>query len=103
MFNMAAILAITLALTPLLFVDSDSARTWIAAHRYPLLIWRLGVYAITVRVWWKLRLRFITSEGRDAASAAAFRRAEIAALLSIVLLEATNWLPQVDSLGRENK
>lgn len=103
MVNTAAILAITLALTPLLFVDSDSARTWITDHRYPLLIWRLGVYAITARVWWKLRLRFITSEGRDAASTAALRRAEIAALLSIVLLEAANWFPQLDSFGSENK
>lgn len=101
MVNMAAILAITLALAPLLFVDSSSARTWIEDHKYPLLIWRLGVYTITARLWWKLRLRFTTSESRDPASYAAFRRAEIAALVSIVLLEATNWLPHIGSLGSE--
>jgi hypothetical protein len=82
----------------LLSVDSASAQSWIAGHKYPLLVWRLGLYSITARVWWKLRLRFITGEGREAA---AVRRAEIAALLSIVLIEATNWLPQLNSLGAE--
>jgi hypothetical protein len=101
--NMVVLLAITIALSLLLFVDSRSARTWIADHKYPLLIWRLGVYAITARVWWKLRLRIVSREGSDPVSADPLRRAEIAALLSIVLIEAINWLPQLGSLGIENK
>jgi len=101
--NMAVVLAIALAFTPSLFVDSDSAQTWVTNHQSPLLIWRLGVYTVTARVWWKLRLRLTTREGRDAESIASVRRAEIAALLSIVLLEATNWLPQLGSLGGEHK
>lgn len=60
---------------------------WIQGHRLYLLLWRVLLYAITVYAWIPMRRRVLSAE----ADAAAVRllRAEVAAGVAVVLIEAT--------------
>lgn len=66
---------------------------WLSAHRGGFLAWRLCLYAGTGYGWWRMRRRL---RAREAAPEAVrhLQRTEFAAVLAIVLLEASTWLTQ---------
>ena len=59
---------------------------WLHAHAWMLALWRLGLYAAIVRGWWWMRTRVRQRENAPE-SRRRLRRAEIAAVLAIVLTE----------------
>ncbi len=73
--------------------DVQHWQQWLRAHRGGFLAWRLCLYAgIGYGGWWmhrRLRDRDMSLEARRR-----LQRTEIAAVLAIVLLEASAWLNQ---------
>jgi hypothetical protein len=65
---------------------------WLRAHEGWFIAWRLALYSVTARAWWRMRarqqLQALTAEARGR-----LRRAEVAAVFVVVLIEALRWLP----------
>lgn len=59
---------------------------WLHAHAWTFGLWRLGLYAAIVRGWWWMRTRVRQRENSFEAQRR-LMRAEIAAVLAIVLTE----------------
>lgn len=72
--------------------DVDGWQRWLRSHASAFLMWRLCLYAATGYGWWRMRQRVYR---RDTAPEAHRRlqRAEMAAVVAIVLLEGSTWLP----------
>ncbi|HEX7638013.1 MAG TPA: hypothetical protein VF457_06410 [Burkholderiaceae bacterium] len=65
---------------------------WLRAHEGAFLAWRLALYSATAWGWWRMRARL----RRRAPAAEARRRllrAEVAAVIVILLVEGLRWLP----------
>jgi hypothetical protein len=60
---------------------------WFQEHRAYFLLWRLLVYGVTMCAWLPMRRRVLRSEG-DAAAPGRLIRAEVAAIVVVVLIEA---------------
>lgn len=65
--------------------------SWFSQHRFLLLGWRLLLYAATLVGWYWMRRRLLTPES-NAAARSHLRRAELAAVIVIAVLECTTWL-----------
>lgn len=64
---------------------------WLRAHAGYFFAWRLLLYCATAYGWWRMRRRLRQYEpGSETLSR--LRRTEVAALVSVVLLEASQWL-----------
>lgn len=64
-------------------------RAWLQAHAAYLLIWRICLYLAIGIGWWRMRQRIL---GRDPDHRQRLQRAELAAVATIVLLEASQAL-----------
>lgn len=62
---------------------------WIQAHAAHLLIWRICLYLAIGMGWWRIRPRLL---GRNPHHRHRLQRAELAAVATIVLLEASQVL-----------
>jgi hypothetical protein len=72
----------------LLCGDVSHWSRWLDSHRGHFWLWRLGVYAVTAYGWRWMRGRVLRREG-DVETSRRLRRAEIAAVLAILALEAS--------------
>jgi len=64
---------------------------WMRTHAGYFFTWRLLLYGATAYGWWRMRRRLRQYEpGSETQNR--LRRTEVAALLSVVLLEASQWL-----------
>ncbi|QTB44274.1 hypothetical protein J3J51_00470 [Burkholderia pseudomallei] len=59
---------------------------WLHAHAWMFALWRLGLYAAIVRGWWWMRTR-VRQRENSSETQRRLMRAEIAAVLAIVLTE----------------
>ena len=69
----------------------DDWECWLRAHSAHFLVWRLLVYTATAYGWWWMRRR-LRERGPDSESHQRLLRVEIAAVVTIVLLEASQLL-----------
>ena len=69
----------------------DDWERWLRAHSAHFLVWRLLVYPATAYGWWWMRRRLREREP-DSESHQRLLRVEIAAVVTIVLLEASQLL-----------
>lgn len=69
----------------------DDWEHWLRAHSTHFLVWRLLVYTATAYGWWRMRRRLLEREP-SAESHQRLRRVEIAAVVTIALLEASQLL-----------
>ena len=69
----------------------DDWERWLRAHSAHFLVWRLLVYTATAYGWWWMRRRLREREP-DSESHQRLLRVEIAAVVTIVLLEASQLL-----------
>lgn len=69
----------------------DDWEHWLRAHSVHFLVWRLLVYTATAYGWWWMRGRLLQREP-SAESHQHLRRVEIAAVVTIALLEASQLL-----------
>ena len=69
----------------------DDWERWLRAHSAHFLVWRLLVYTVTAYGWWWMRGRLREREP-DSESHQRLLRVEIAAVVTIVLLEASQLL-----------
>ena len=70
----------------------DGWQRWLRATRGYFFAWRLLLYAATAYGWWWMRRRLLEREP-SAESHQRLRRVEIAALITLVLLEGSQLLP----------
>ena len=64
---------------------------WLRTHAGYFFAWRLLLYSATAYGWWRMRRRLRLYEP-GSETLIRLRRTEMAALLSVVLLEASQWL-----------
>ncbi|MBB0025235.1 MULTISPECIES: hypothetical protein [Burkholderiaceae] len=69
----------------------DGWQHWLAAHRGYFFVWRLLLYAATGYGWWWMRRRLREREPSVEARQRLLR-VEVAALITLVLLEGSHWL-----------
>ena len=69
----------------------DDWERWLRAHSAHFLVWRLLVYTVTAYGWWWMRGRLREREPESEAHQRLLR-VEIAAVVTIVLLEASQLL-----------
>ena len=69
----------------------DGWQSWLKANRGYFFAWRLLLYAATAYGWWWMRRRLLERE-HSAESHLRLRRVEIAAVITLVLLEASQVL-----------
>jgi hypothetical protein len=69
----------------------DDWQRWLAANRGYLFAWRMILYALTAYGWWRIRQHLRAREPSDE-SRNRLRRAEIAALITLALLEGSQLL-----------
>ncbi len=73
------------------FGGVDRWVSWFQSHRLYFLLWRLLLYSITAYAWLPLRRRIVNAEA-DSATAVRLLRAEVAAMVAVVLIEALTFL-----------
>lgn len=69
--------------------DAQAWSNWLRNHALGLLLWRLGLYAALIYGWWRMRTRLLR---RAPETSPRLRRAEVASIAALVLLEASNTL-----------
>jgi len=69
----------------------DGWERWLHAHSAHFLAWRLALYAVTAYGWWWMRQRLRQREPM-AETHQRLLRVEIAAVVTLVLLEGSQWL-----------
>ena len=69
----------------------DGWERWLRAHSAHFLVWRLFLYAATAYGWWRMRQRLRQRE-LGAGTHQRLLRVEIAAVVTIVLLEGSQLL-----------
>ena len=60
---------------------------WFQDHRVYFLLWRILLYGVTAYAWLPMRRRVLSGEP-DAGTAVRLIRAEVAAIVAVVLIEA---------------
>ncbi|QDF96907.1 hypothetical protein CJ010_10385 [Azoarcus sp. DD4] len=84
--------AVTVNVTAIHVVGSiDAWERWLHAHSTHFLAWRLVLYAATAYGWWWMRQRLRRREP-EAETHQRLQRVEIAAVVTVVLLEGSQWL-----------
>lgn len=68
----------------------DGWEHWLRAHTAHFFVWRLVVYAATAYGWWRMRVRLRREPGPETHQR--LLRTEIAAVVTVVLLEASQLL-----------
>ena len=68
--------------------DVETWRDWLEHHRLHFFVWRLALYVLTAWGWWWMHKR-IRAREPNPESRTRLRRAEIAAVCTIVLLETS--------------
>ena len=69
----------------------DGWEHWLRAHMAHFFVWRIAVYAATVYGWWRMRVRLRQREPGPETHQRLLR-IEIAATVTVVLLEASQLL-----------
>ncbi|WP_372156741.1 hypothetical protein ACCP96_13270 [Xanthomonas campestris pv. fici] len=62
---------------------------WLKAHAGYFMAWRIVLYAVAIVLWRRLRVR-LQQAGTGIEELARIRRVEIAAMLAVLVLEASN-------------
>jgi len=65
----------------------DRWARWFQDHRVYFLLWRILLYGVTAYAWLPMRSRVLGAEP-DAGTAARLIRAEVAAIVAVVLIES---------------
>jgi hypothetical protein len=65
---------------------------WLRVHEGWFITWRLALYSATAWAWWRMRTR-LKLQASTAEARGRLRRAEVAAVFVVVLIEALRWLP----------
>lgn len=74
--------------------DAQIWTDWLAQYRVPLLLWRVCLYCATAYGWWWMRRRVLHREDSKE-SHARLRRVEIAAVISVLAMEAAACVPLI--------
>ena len=90
-FGLALVVFLINAWAIVAFGSIDRWVTWFQRHRLHFLLWRLLLYGVTAYAWLPLRRRIVTAEA-GSATAARLLRAEVAAVIAVVLIEALTFL-----------
>ena len=69
----------------------DGWEHWLRAHSAHFLVWRHALYAVTAYGWWRMRVRLRQREPGPETHRRLLR-VEIAAVVTVVLLEASQLL-----------
>ncbi len=70
----------------------ENWQRWMSEHAAVFLIWRLMLYAFTMYGWIWMRRRLLAREP-GASTQQRLRRAELSAVLAVILLETSQFLP----------
>lgn len=71
--------------------DVAGWQRWQQEHASYFFVWRLFVYALTLRAWWWMRKRVLQRDPSPEATHR-LRRAEVAGVAAAILLESVAWL-----------
>lgn len=74
--------------------DMQYWRGWVRDHALGLLLWRMGLYAVLIYSWLRIRTRLLL---RGAQIRPRLRRTEVAGIAALVLLEISNILSSLEA------